>query len=83
MKTVYKYPITGKPISLPYEYKILTVGFSDESVCVWIELESDVGCTEKLYIDYIGTGWEVTGTGIYVGTVIAPDGFVWHVYKEE
>jgi len=83
MKTIYKYRITGKPISLPYGYKILTVGFSDESPCVWVELDSEAECTEKLYIDYIGTGWVVPGTGIYVGTVMSPDGFVCHVYREE
>lgn len=85
MKTVYKYKLNqGKvtKIHLPAGYKILTVGMSENFICVWIEHFLGMQETETLILDYVGTGWEFKHAPEYVGTVFDSDMYVWHVYKE-
>lgn len=87
MKTIHKYPIHKHcltSISLPQGYKVLTVGIDPhKEICVWVEFEKGKKPTEYLYLNIVGTGWEIESVAQeYVGTVFDSDMYVWHVYKE-
>lgn len=86
MKTIYKYPLNhGRPTALilATDYRIVHVGIDGHNrICVWVEFSQEADPTERLILDYVGTGWDVSDSSEYIGTAITSDGFVWHVYKE-
>ncbi len=90
MKTIYKYRIdaVSQTVRLPIESQILSVG---------VQYDSDSG-TEHLYlwalvtpkkplidrnIIAVGTGWDTeVDDCVFLGTVHAEAGFVWHVFEK-
>ena len=61
--------------------KILHVGYQDESLCVWAEVDTGYGQSSAFYV--LPTGKQVPDNLIHCGTVFSISGiFVWHVYVE-
>ncbi len=81
-RTIYKYPfMDSTTIEVTSgEPKPLFAGIDPATgaVAVWCEVDPDGEDTATF--SFVGTGWEVP-QGSYVGSCIAPGGFVWHVYR--
>lgn len=93
MHVIYKYPL--KPlevnrVEMPYNCKILTVGFQVNELFLWAAVDTDFVKVEKLFYP-VGTGIELSdylpliGASSeihdpeYIGTAVS-DTFVWHVF---
>jgi len=86
-RTVWKYPfISHEPLSLqlPVGAIVRHVGVDPAGKgtlpCLWIEV-GQRGLDERRSFDFFGTGHDVPETAAYIGTVIVPQGYVWHVYE--
>ena len=80
-KIIYKWgPLNFTPT--PIRGRVVHVGLQNGYIFAWTEEEIDVNVryyfrTAKLH----PTGEQYTGT--YHGTVVVPDGMVWHVIEED
>lgn len=100
MITIYKYElvsaielISGSKVAellkLPTGARVLSVGVQKDKVCAWILLDNEAPATNKVYVQFIGTGWPVrfpndVPNPIFVDTVSLYDGdFMYHVFMGE
>lgn len=87
MKTIFKFaiPKMEQILHMPVGYKILTVAYQDNELCLWAELNpSDLARPIPVAISIYGTGWDMPeDPGTYIRTVQTIDGFVWHIYAKE
>lgn len=90
-KIIYKYgPVYhnmapgNKPFMIPADAKFVHTAIQNNQVYVWAEVtvmpDSTPRYTAKsVVLEYYGTGEEYCPNLTYVGTVLTPGGFVWHV----
>ena len=100
MITIYKYElvsvidlISGTKVAellkLPTGARVLSVGVQKDKVCAWILLDNEAPTNNKVYVQFIGTGWPVrfpddVPNPIFVDTVSLYDGdFMYHVFMGE
>lgn len=50
------------------------------TVDVWAIVQPDAELA-PIEFEVVGTGHRVPEPGLYVGTAVMPDGFVWHVFR--
>ena len=85
-RVVYKYPIESNlSVTIPGQHKVLHVGIDPKlpnTICVWAELDMLNGSESKTEYFPVGTGHAVFANWFHVGSVIHPNGLVWHVYGE-
>lgn len=84
--TIYKYG----PLEPSEEWQELTLrehcairhfGEQNGKLYLWAEINED--CTpERRQFMVIGTGWEVPEDAQYLGSVVSPSGYVWHLYEK-
>lgn len=85
MKVIYKYELFTKnlefhELALPKGTEILRVGMQHSVVTLWALIDPDEGVWEVRRFVRYGTGHEVHGVNLYIGTVF--DGpFVWHIFE--
>ena len=78
---IYKYEVTGRPVFLPSDSRVLTAAYQGDTLYVWVELGSGKRKLNFIF-DYVGTGWyEDTSNKVFVGTVFK-DEHVWHIFYE-
>jgi hypothetical protein len=83
MKTVYKYPIpiTSEKFSLqlPFGFKVLRIGFQNEKLFMWVEVNKDNHPVETRFLIF-GTGQDIPSGANYLSTYeIGP--LVFHIYS--
>jgi len=86
MKTIYKFPLEITDYSTLRTHdkaKVMHVGEQGGQLCIWLEVDlTQVVATHGFYIR--GTGHVITGEeGQFLGTVLMPNGLVWHIYLED
>ncbi len=86
MRSVFKYPlaiVNEQTIDIPggfAEYKPLFVAEQNETLCLWCECSPNLD-KEPVVVYIYGTGEEIDGGDVYVGSVLMHGGSaVWHVY---
>lgn len=87
IKRVYKYALTTplRPtgenrLFMPEHWRPLHIAVQDGIICLWAEVVPD-NPPETVRYRIIGTGWDIPpAADKYLGTVLAPGGFVWHVW---
>lgn len=87
MRTIWKYelPISDKvSVPMPRGAQVLSVAEQYGKLCVWA-LVSTTQEKEPQRFGIYGTGLpaEDAGAGYFLGTVVMPNGLVWHVFREE
>lgn len=86
MSKIYKYPLlmTGEQtVTFPKGSRIIHVGVQDGIICIWARVDPDAE-PRKVSVYIYGTGDEVPDDIVeHAGTVITPNGFVWHVYLKQ
>ena len=97
MITIYKYELVSEKdlilgnkvaetINLPTGARVLSVGVQNNKVCTWVLLDNEVLITNNVYVQFVGTGWEVRfpdniPNPIFVDTVSLYGGdFMYHVF---
>lgn len=79
---IYKYELTGRPIRLPHDSRILTAQYQGSAIFVWVELGTHPAINYRFY--RVGTGWyDDTSNDSYLTTLQDKDGFVWHIFYKE
>ena len=79
MRTIWKYEVPADNVELPEIFTFRHFEKQGNSMCVWVEVDTET--TRKLRFDFVqtGTGHYVPREAIYVGTWL--DGlFVWHMW---
>lgn len=88
MKTIHKYalgPTDRQTVDIPTGFRVRHVGpqrptsATLEGVMVWVEVD-DSKPTVATTFQIVPTGGVVPPAGIYCGTAVMGDGFIWHVY---
>lgn len=80
MKTIYKYPVTGRgDILIPIGAKILHINMQGKDICMWVLVDTEA-VTEYRTFEVVGTGWELDENMFYIGTC-SDDSFVWHIME--
>jgi hypothetical protein len=89
MRKIYKYPVELDSefdgfheviLLVPEGTKFLCIQLQNGKPCIWAEIEKGVPCTEVTLIS-VGTGHGAVPEAMrYLGTVVQPDGLVFHVY---
>lgn len=88
MKTIWKYtlgPTHTQTLDIPRGFRIRHVGPPSPTaatvmgVCIWVEVDDTA---DKVPVDFYlaGTGHIQPSAGIYCGTAVMGDQYVWHVY---
>lgn len=82
-RKVFKYPLPRNrqkfEIALP-PFKFLRVGFQNENLFMWCEVEPERGVSTSKFSLY-GTGQDISDNAVYLATY--DDGpFVFHLYQE-
>ncbi len=84
---VWKYTLSvehaGQRVALrmPKGAKVVHVGVVNDAWSIWVEVDPDAPLVERTFT-VIPTGFvDVPEGGVYLGTIIAHGGFVWHVYE--
>lgn len=86
MKKVYKYPLAADPgvvqtITLTGpDATPLSVGIQGKQIVVWVLEQADPGPHGYLSLMLTWTGNPAPLDAKFVGTVITPDGLVWHLW---
>lgn len=84
MKTIYKYELDITDVQVirpPAAAHFLEVAFQQDKLFVWALVNTDYKPHDRV-IKIYGTGNPIeSGTGLYIGTVHAPNGLVWHVFE--
>lgn len=76
-------------LNLPTGARVLSVGVQKDKVCAWILLDNEAPATNKVYVQFVGTGWSVrfpddVPNPMFVDTVSLYDGdFMYHVFMGE
>lgn len=100
MITIYKYELVSvidlisgakvaELLNLPTGARVLSVGVQKDKVCAWILLDNEAPATNKVYVQFIGTGWPVrfpedVPAPMFVDTVSLYNGdFMYHVFMGE
>lgn len=100
MITIYKYELVSvidlisgakvaELLNLPTGARVLSVGVQKDTVCAWILLDNEAPATNKVYVQFIGTGWQVrfpedVPAPMFVDTVSLYNGdFMYHVFMGE
>jgi hypothetical protein len=88
-RIIYKYPIKDRGVIVPGIQTCIAVGLDPKlgEVCVWIEHPTPQSDLERhrTRVQYLimGTGFIMEDDDSYhVGSVITPEGYVWHVYAK-
>jgi hypothetical protein len=87
-KTIWEFAIGGPRLhadfALPEGAEELSAQWQDGAgIVLWALCNPEHKMEVRRYLIY-GTGWTIPDMpGRYVGTVQAPDGLVWHVFKAE
>jgi len=83
MNTIYKFKLkigVEQTIEWPEWTRPIHVGWQD-----WVTMWAEVLDTDnpKVHVTFlvVGTGWEIPAGYCYIGTVQAPDNYVWHVFQ--
>jgi hypothetical protein len=88
MKSIYKYtlgPAGRQTIDIPTGFKVRHVGpqrvtsATMEGIQLWAEVDPNAPTVAATF-EMAGTGHPVPVTGIYCGTAVMGDGFIWHIY---
>jgi hypothetical protein len=78
MKTIFKFPITGRPILMALNARFLHFDMQNGQATAWFEVRTD-STKEERSLTIFGTGHEVPDNAAHLGTCM--DGqFVWHLY---
>ena len=83
---IYKYPLAltdTQSIVLPEGAEVLHVGMQDDGLMLWALVDADRTGVHRTF-QVAGTGHSVSLPGgrlVYIGTVLAPLGLVWHVFE--
>lgn len=86
-KSIWKFVIGEidmcKSILAPENAEELSVQWqSDIGIVVWAMCDTEARKEPRVY-RVVGTGWEIPSDARrYIGTVQAPGGLVWHVFRE-
>lgn len=100
MITIYKYELVSvidlisgakvaELLNLPTGARVLSIGVQKDTVCAWILVDNEAPATNKVYVQFIGTGWQVrfpedVPAPMFVDTVSLYDGdFMYHVFMGE
>ena len=100
MITIYKYELVSvidlisgakvaELLNLPTGARVLSVGVQKDTVCAWILLDNEAPAANKVYVQFIGTGWPVrfpedVPAPMFVDTVSLYNGdFMYHVFMGE
>jgi hypothetical protein len=87
MRTIWKYTLPIDDIvtvSMPRGAQVLSVAEQDGQVCVWALVHS-LQAPDPVLFRICGTGHPVgncVGAGDFIGSVVMPNGLVWHVFRE-
>ena len=85
-RAVWKYPLPLAPHTQTLRFpgasvRFLHVAMQDATPTLWAEVDTDSEKAWDITLTWFGTGHEIPGNALYVGTV--QDGiFVWHLYEE-
>lgn len=90
MRTVYKYDLSLTDVSeirMPTAAKIRHIDWQltsfNSGIKIWVEIDPDNPTFETRKFHIYGTGQGISSYHhLHRGTVITPDGFVWHVYED-
>lgn len=84
MTTVHKFPLAAIPdveLMMPAGARLLHVGHQDGALMLWAEVDEQAPAERRQFV-VVGTGWgKPADAEVYVGTVQAPNGLVWHVFE--
>lgn len=85
-RVIYHYPMPepdGKRHTVPLTRyaKIVHVGLRHGIPTFWVEVEKGEP-TRSVKVVVVGTGWDVPEGVNHQGTVITPEGLVWHLYAQ-
>lgn len=83
MKTIFKYNIEitdEQKIDIPIGAELLSAQIQKNAMVIWALVNTSL-VKEPVTIKIFGTGNPVSeDNGIYLSTVQAPMGFVWHIF---
>ena len=85
-RAVWKYPLPLAPHTQTLRFPGASVAWvhvdmQDDTPTLWAEVDPDSEKARTATLTWFGTGHEIPGNALYVGTV--QDGiFVWHLYEE-
>lgn len=83
MKTIHKYNIEitdEQKIAMPIGSVLLCAQIQKNALVLWAQVETSIE-KEDVKIEVFGTGNPMPdGNRIYLSTVQAPMGFVWHIF---
>jgi len=82
MKRIFKYPLSVGACAIQTHAgaTLLTVAAQGEIPHVWAIVDDSAPAAVRMIAVY-GTGWELPDSlGVYVGTAVTRQGFVWHVF---
>lgn len=87
IQQIFKYPLvccTGsQQVALPKGAVILSVGAINRGLALWAQVDATEPDRAHLVTLY-WTGTEIVGDpGKFIGTVIEPNGLVWHIFVKE
>ncbi len=86
MRAIWKYELgmmDNQTVHMQEGAKILCVGVQHETPCIWAEVDTDAN-KEYVIFSIYGTGYEMAGTGEYIGTFQLLEGaLVFHLYKDK
>jgi len=87
MNTIHKFPISTKEVNfsllLTSKARILDVQLQKDVLTAWVLLNTSDSMVKRNFAVY-GTGWEMPedlSKHIYVTTIQAHTGFVWHIFE--
>lgn len=83
MRAVWKFAVLGGTVPyvepLPAGAKVLHLGQQRGLPHIWVEVEETAAAEDRTF-QVIGTGQEIPGGAVYIGTWQEPP-FVWHLYE--
>lgn len=86
MKAIWKYKLTitdEQTITMPPEAKVLSAHEQDGELCIWALVTPATAKSARTFL-VIGTGNPcppLTNCD-FIGTVLMPNGLVWHVFEK-
>lgn len=79
MKTIYKYELEGRHVTMlkmPKGANVVSFDMQNGKYCIWAIVNTEAPMEERFF-SVVGTGWEIEDNECYIGMV--QDGaFVWH-----
>lgn len=81
---IYKYVLElaeVQAVTMPEDAEILKVGEMNGDICVWVRFEVINQAQQgQRRFKIIGTGDVYDESGIYLDSIIARSGYVWHIF---